>query len=158
MFTMEKIEIKVLNNVKADAIRNHRLFKWELVEEKPDLKETTLVFQRDNTVSYYKELVKLEKDFNKIYSIPSWISYIVLGITLIYVTIIAILWLTHVINVDKSIIAIIIAIPAGVMLLVNVFLTFLRNKEYKNHIEHIEDKYQKYQKKVDKLTNQVESK
>ena len=148
---MEKIEIKVLNNVKADAIRNHQLFKWVLVDEKPDLKETTLVFERDNEVSYYNDLVKLEKNFNKVYSIPGWVSFVVLGLTLVYVTIIAILWLTHVINVDKSMIAIIMALPAGVMLLVNVFLTFLRNKEFRNHIEHIEEKYQKYQKKVDEL-------
>ena len=38
---MEKVEITVLNNVKDDAIRNYRLFKWELVEEKAGLKENT---------------------------------------------------------------------------------------------------------------------
>ncbi len=31
---MEKVEIKVLNNVKEDAKRNYQLFKWVLVEEK----------------------------------------------------------------------------------------------------------------------------
>ena len=82
---MEKIEIKVLNNVKDDAIKNYTLFKWVLLEEKPDLRETTLVFERDDQVSYYPELVKLEKKFNKVYSIPGWIGFLIIGLIVIYV-------------------------------------------------------------------------
>ena len=148
---MEKVEIKVLNNVKDDAIRNYELFKWKLVEQTPDLKETTLVFERDNEVSYYPELVKLENKFNKVFSIPGWLFYVLIGITLVYVTTIAILWLTHVLNVDKGILVIIIAIPTGVLLLLNVFLTYLRNKEMDYHINKKEEKYRIYQEKVDKI-------
>lgn len=148
---MEKVEIKVLNNVKDDAIRNYELFKWKLVEQTPDLKETTLVFERDNEVSYYPELVKLENKFNKVFSIPGWLFYVLIGITLVYVTTIAILWLAHVLNVDKGILVIIIAIPTGVLLLLNVFLTYLRNKEMDYHINKKEEKYRIYQEKVDKI-------
>ena len=148
---MEKVEIKVLNNVKDDAIRNYELFKWKLVEQTPDLKETTLVFERDNEVSYYPELVKLENKFNKVFSIPGWLFYVLIGITLVYVTTIAILWLTHVLNVDKGILVIIIAIPTGILLLLNVFLTYLRNKEMDYHINKKEEKYRIYQEKVDKI-------
>ena len=148
---MEKVEIKVLNNVKEDAIRNYELFKWKLVEQVPDLKETTLVFERDNEVSYYPELVKLENKFNKVFSIPGWLFYVLIAITLVYVTTIAILWLTHVLNVDKGVLVIIIAIPTGILLLVNVFLTYLRNKEMDYHINKKEEKYRIYQEKVDKI-------
>lgn len=151
MSYMEKVEIKVLNNVKDDAIRNYELFKWKLVEQTPDLKETTLVFERDNEVSYYPELVKLENKFNKVFSIPGWLFYVLIGITLVYVTTIAILWLAHVLNVDKGILVIIIAIPTGVLLLLNVFLTYLRNKEMDYHINKKEEKYRIYQEKVDKI-------
>ena len=150
---MEKIEIKVLNNVKDDAIRNYRLFKWELLEEKSDLKETTLIFSRDNEVSYYNQLVKLENKFNNIYTIPSWIQYLLVGITLIYVTVIMILWLTKIMNFDKSIIVIILAIPTAILLLLNVFFSYLRNKQLNNHINKKEEKYKIYQDKVDELIN-----
>ena len=151
MSYMEKVEIKVLNNVKDDAIRNYELFKWKLVEQVPDLKETTLVFERDNEVSYYPELVKLENKFNKVFSIPGWIFYLLIAITLVYVTTVAILWLTHVLNVEKGILVIIIAIPTGILLLLNVFLTYLRNKEMDYHINKKEEKYRIYQEKVDRI-------
>ena len=150
---MEKVEIKVENNVKADAIKNYELFKWVLVDEQNDLKETILTFERDNTTPYHKDLVKLENEFNKVYSLPGWLSYIFVGIALIYVTIIAILYLTHVITLDKSIVAIIIAVPGGVLLLLNVLVSFIRNKQMNYHLTRKEEKYQKYQEKVDKLIN-----
>lgn len=148
---MEKVEIKVLNNVKKDAIRSYELFLWRLEEEKNDLKESTLVFSRDDQVSYYPELVRLEKQFNKVYSIPSWASYILIGIALVYVSVMAILWLTHVITSDKSYFAIIIAVPTGVLLLINVLFTYLRNKQLNNFLNTKEDRYKKYQEKVNQL-------
>ena len=151
MSYMEKVEIKVLNNIKDDAIRNYELFKWKLVEQTPDLKETTLVFERDNEVSYYPELVKLENKFNKVFSVPGWIFYLLIAITLVYVTTVAILWLTHVLNVEKGLLVIIIAIPTGILLLLNVFLTYLRNKEMDYHINKKEEKYRIYQEKVDRI-------
>lgn len=148
---MEKVEIKVLNNVKEDAKRNYELFKWVLVEEKEDLKETTLVFQRDDQVSYYPELVKLENQFNKVYSIPGWLGYLFIGLILVYVTTIAILWLTHILNVEKSVMIIILAVPTGVFLLANVFISYLRSRQMFNHINKKEEKYAKYQRKIDEL-------
>ena len=151
MSYMEKVEIKVLNNVKDDAIRNYQLFKWQLVEEKVDLKETTLVFERDNEVSYYQELIKLEEKFNKVYSIPGWLLYVFVGLTALYVSIIAILWLTHNLPMEKQQMIILLAVPTGVMLLLNVFLSYLRSKEMERHLNKKEEKYQQYQKKVDEI-------
>ena len=152
MSYMEKVEIKVLNNVKEDAIKNYELFKWKLIDEKPDLKETTLTFERDNEVSYYAELVKLENKFNKVYTIPGWVFYILTSLTLIYVTLIAVLWLTHTLPVEKSTLVIILAVPTGVLLLINVFITYLRNKELDHHLNRKDDKYRVYQEKVDQIT------
>ena len=148
---MEKIEIKVLNNVKEDAKKNYQLFKWVLVDEKEDLKETTLTFQRDDQVPYYQELVKLENKFNKVYSIPGWVGYSLIGLILVYVTTIAILYLTHIINVEKQLLILILAIPTGILLLLNVFISYLRSKEMNYHLTKKEEKYAKYQKKVDEL-------
>ena len=148
---MEKIEIKVLNNVKEDAKKNYQLFKWVLVDEKEDLKETTLTFQRDDQVPYYQELVKLENKFNKVYSIPGWVGYSLIGLILVYVTTIAILYLTHIINVEKQLLILILAIPTGLLLLLNVFISYLRSKEMNYHLTKKEEKYVKYQKKVDEL-------
>ena len=148
---MEKIEIKVLNNVKEDAKKNYQLFKWVLIEEKEELRETTLVFERDNEVSYYPELVKLENKFNKVYSIPAWIGYALIGLILFYVTTIAILWLTHILDIEKQYLVIILAIPTGVLLLLNVLITFLRNKEMNYHLTKKDEKYAKYQKMVDEV-------
>lgn len=149
---MEKVEIKILNNVKEDAKRNYQLFKWELVEEKEDLKETTLIFQRDNEVPYYNELVKLENKFNKVYTIPGWIGYSIIGLILVYVSVIAILWLTHIINVEKQYFMLILAIPTGVLLLANVFISYLRSRQMFNHLNKKEEKYAIYQKKIDKIS------
>ena len=149
---MEKVEIKVLNNIKEDAKRNYQLFKWVLISEKEDLKETTLVFERDDQVPYYQELVKLENKFNKVYSIPGWIAYGLIGLILVYVTTIAILYLTHILELEKQLLVLILAIPTGVLLLANVFITYLRGKEMNYHLTKKEEKYAKYQKKVDELT------
>lgn len=149
---MEKVKIQVLNNVAKDAIRNYTLFEWKLVEQKEDLKETTLVFERDDETPYYHELVKLENDFNKVYSIPAIVPYIFIILTLLYVSTMAILWLTHVINVEKVVFVIMLAIPTGVFLLLNVFVTFLRTRQMNYHLTKKEEKYQKYQKKVNELT------
>ena len=149
---MEKVEIKVLNNIKEDAKKNYQLFKWVLVSEKEDLKETTLVFERDDQVPYYDELVKLEDRFNKVYTIPGWIGYALIGLILLYATSIAILWLTHIINIEKSLLILILAIPTGILLLGNVFISYLRNKEMNYHLTKKEEKYVKYQKKIDELT------
>lgn len=149
---MEKVEIKVLNNVKEDAKKNYQLFKWVLVEEKEDLKETTLVFQRDDQAPYYNELVKLENKFNKVYTIPGWIGYALIALILVYVTTIAILWLTHILNLEKQYLVIILAVPTGILLLANVFISYLRNKDMYNHLNKKDEKYAKYQKKVDELT------
>ena len=133
---MEKIEIKVLNNIKDDAIKNYTLFKWVLIEEKPNLKETTLVFERDDQMDHYQEIVKLEKQFNNVYKIPGWIGYVLIGITLIYVTVIAILWITHILDMDKQSMIILLAVPTGVLLLLNVLFTYLRNREMQYHLNH----------------------
>ena len=148
---MEKVEIKVLNNVKEDAKKNYQLFKWVLVEEKEDLRETTLVFQRDDQVPYYSELVKLENKFNKVYSIPGWIGYALIGLILVYVTIIAILWLTHILNLEKQYMVILLAVPTGLLLLANVFISYLRSREMNYHLTKKEEKYAIYQKKIDEL-------
>ena len=148
---MEKVEIKVLNNVKEDAKKNYELFKWVLIDEKNDLKETTLTFQRDDQVPYYAQLVKLENKFNKVYSIPSWMFYLLIAITLVYVSVIAILWMTKVLDLPKSTIVLILAIPTGILLLVNVGLTYLRNREMNYHINHKDDKYRKYQEKINQI-------
>ena len=148
---MEKVEIKVLNNVKEDAKKNYQLFKWNLVEEKNDLRETTLVFSRDENMPHYQEIVKLEERFNRVYTLPSWLSYAINGLFLVYVSVMAILWITKVVEVDKAIFVILLAIPTGVLLLANVLLTFLRNKEMSNFLNHKEEKYQKYQKLVDEI-------
>lgn len=149
---MEKIEIKVLNNIKDDAIKNYTLFKWVLIEEKPNLKETTLVFERDDQMDHYQEIVKLEKQFNNVYKIPGWIGYVLIGITLIYVTVIAILWITHILDMDKQSMIILLAVPTGVLLLLNVLFTYLRNREMQYHLNHKDEKYLKYQKKIDEIT------
>ena len=122
------------------------------MEEKIDLKETTLVFERDNEVSYYPQLVKLENSFNKVYTLPSWLSYVLIGLTLVYVTAIMILWLTKVLNLEKQYVVIILAIPTGILLLLNVLLTYLRNRELSKFTTKKEERYQKYQSLVDELT------
>lgn len=148
---MEKVEIKVLNNVKEDAKKNYQLFKWVLIEEKEELTETTLVFERDDQVPYYNDLVKLENKFNKVYTIPAWIGYALIGLILVYVTTIAILWLTHILNIEKQLLVILLAVPTGVLLLANVAITYTRNKEMHYHLTKKEEKYRKYQEKVDAL-------
>ena len=46
---------------------------------------------------------------------------------------------------------IILAVPTGILLLLNVFFTYLRNKEMDYHINKKEEKYRSYQEKVDKI-------
>ena len=117
-----------------------------------DLKETTLVFQRDDQVPYYQELVKLENKFNKVYTIPGWIGYALIALTLVYVSTIAILWLTHILNLEKQYLVIILAVPTGILLLANVFISYLRNREMHYHLTKKEEKYAKYQKLVDEIS------
>ena len=68
-----------------------------------------------------------------------------------YVSLIAILWLTHVLDVDKGKLVIILAIPTGALLLANVGLSYLRTKQMNDHIVNKENKYKIYQDKIDQL-------
>ena len=78
-------------------------------------------------------------------------GYSLIGLILVYVTTIAILYLTHIINVEKQLLILILAIPTGILLLLNVFISYLRSKEMNYHLTKKEEKYAKYQKKVDEL-------
>ena len=97
---MEKTVIKVLNNVKEDAIKNYTMFKWTLVDEHPDLKETTLTFERDDSLPYYQKLVALETKFNNVYTIPSWLGFAFIFVILGYVTTLLLLLLMVKINIQ----------------------------------------------------------
>lgn len=148
---MEKTTITIKNNVKEDCKKNYQLFEWTLLEEKNDLSETTLTFFRDNEVPYYQELVKLENRFNNVYTIPSWISYILIGLILIYVSLMAILFISKAIDIKKEMFVLILAVPTGILLLTNIFISYLRHKQLMEHINNKEKKYLKYQSLIEQI-------
>ena len=63
---MEKITLKLKNNLKHLDIKKMTIFDWEVEkEEKIDEVFSNVTFSRDDSVSYYSELVALEQEYKK---------------------------------------------------------------------------------------------
>ena len=112
------------------------LFDWKLVsEEKHDNAPSVLIFERDETVPYYQEMVEVEKETSP-RLIPFPIFIVLLGISFALLTTYLILWLIMKPNFDTMKFFCILFIPAMVTMLGGVIISFLRTRQLMQYLQN----------------------
>lgn len=146
---MEKFTIKVSFAEKADAIKCHELFSWQLEkEEKLDVNKYELAFIRDENINHIEIIKKLEKEFFQLSKIPLWSLVVLPVITIIYLTAFMILFLTKSLELSKLYKSIVLSVPPAVLLSITMGLTFIRNKHIQKYIINHDERYRIYETKI----------
>lgn len=136
---MENCTRKVNSFAVSRSVYLMGLFDWKLVKE--DKKEgypSTLYFERDENVPYYKEMVEVEKEISP-KLLPFWVLIIPIAIAFALVTTYLILYLTMRPNFDVMKFFFILFVPAMVMLLIDTGIFWFRSKQLMDYLKN-EDK------------------
>ena len=111
------------------------LFDWKLVkEEKKENAPSTLYFERDETVPYYKEMVEIEKEISP-KLIPFWALIIPVALAFILITIALILSLTKATSLTSLQFFLIFFVPASLFLGLDVVIFYLRSRQLLNYLK-----------------------
>lgn len=133
---MEKCQRKVNSFAVSRSVYLMGLFDWKLVsEEKHDNAPSVLIFERDETVPYYQEMVEVEKETSP-RLIPFPIFIVLLGISFALLTTYLILWLMLKPNFDTMKFFCILFIPAMVTMLGGVIISFLRTRQLMQYLQN----------------------
>lgn len=136
---MENCTRKVNSFAVSRSVYLMGLFDWKLVKE--DKKEgypSTLYFERDDSVPYYKEMVEVEKEISP-KLLPFWVLIIPIAIAFALVTTYLILYLAMRPNFDVMKFFFILFVPAMVMLLIDTGIFWFRSKQLMDYLKN-EDK------------------
>ena len=133
---MENCTRKVNSFAVSRSVYLMGLFDWKLVKE--DKKEgypSTLYFERDDSVPYYKEMVEVEKEISPKLR-PFWVLIIPIAIAFALVTTYLILYLAMRPNFDVMKFFFILFVPAMVMLLVDTGIFWFRSKQLMDYLKN----------------------
>ena len=136
---MENCTRKVNSFAVSRSVYLMGLFDWKLVKE--DKKEgypSTLYFERDDSVPYYKEMVEVEKEISP-KLLPFWVLIIPIAIAFALVTTYLILYLAMRPNFDVMKFFFILFVPAMAMLLIDTGIFWFRSKQLMDYLKN-EDK------------------
>ena len=136
---MENCTRKVNSFAVSRSVYLMGLFDWKLVKE--DKKEgypSTLYFERDDSVHYYKEMVEVEKEISP-KLLPFWVLIIPIAIAFALVTTYLILYLAMRPNFDVMKFFFILFVPAMAMLLIDTGIFWFRSKQLMDYLKN-EDK------------------
>lgn len=151
---MEETKVIVTLMEKADAIRSHTLFKWELVNEEQLIdNKYRLHFRRDDSFKRIEEVKKLEKEYFRISIVPTWVLILLLALAFVLVTLFGALTISKVISLDSIPQTLLLIGPTASILIVVVILTRIRLKGLKKYIDGAEERYQKYKSLMEDINN-----
>ena len=133
---MENCQGKVNSFAVSRSVYLMGLFDWKLVkEEKKEGYPSTLYFERDENVPYYKEMVEVEKEISP-KLLPFWVLIIPIAIAFALVTTYLILFLAMRPNFDVMKFFFILFVPAMVMLLVDTGIFWFRSKQLMDYLKN----------------------
>ena len=133
---MESCERKVNSHFVTRSVYLMGLFDWKLVkEEKKEGGPSTLYFERDENVPYYKEMVEIEKDISP-KLIPFWILIAVVGLAFSLVTVYLILFLALKTNFNDIKYFYIFFIPAMLLLGIDTLIFYLRSRQLMKYLQN----------------------
>ena len=133
---MENCQRKVNSFAVSRSVYLMGLFDWKLVkEEKKERYPSTLYFQRDENVPYYKEMVEVEKEISP-KLLPFWVLIIPIAIAFALVTTYLILFLALRPNFDVMKFFLILFVPAMAMLLIDTGIFWFRSKQLMDYLKN----------------------
>ena len=133
---MENCTRKVNSFAVTRSVYLMGLFDWKLVKE--DKKEgypSTLYFERDENVPYYKEMVEAEKEISP-KLLPFWVLIIPIAIAFVLVTTYLILYLALRPDFDVLKFFLILFVPAMMMLLIDTGIFWFRSKQLMDYLKN----------------------
>lgn len=150
---MEKKHIVTKPNSRFFVLRDAFLFDWELLEEKSEGEKVELFLQRDNQKKYYPELIKLEKSYHKMSSVPMWSLFLLTGLAFAFLTLYLVM--SFVTPNDNDLLWFIVALLPGVLSASGLgVLAIFRTRQSLKFVSNREEKYSSYLSKVQELKNE----
>ena len=133
---MENCKRKVNSFAVSRSVYLMGLFDWKLVkEEKKEGSPSTLYFERDENVPYYKEMVEVEKEISP-KLLPFWVLLIPIAIAFALVTTYLILYLALRPNFDVFKFFLILFVPSMVLLLLDTGIFWFRSKQLMDYLKN----------------------
>ena len=133
---MENCTRKVNSFAVTRSVYLMGLFDWKLVkEEKKEGYPSTLYFERDENVPYYKEMVEVEKEISP-KLLPFWVLIIPIAIAFSLVTTYLILYLALRPDFDVLKFFLILFVPAMMMLLIDTGIFWFRSKQLMDYLKN----------------------
>ena len=154
---MEKCERKVNSYAVSRSVYLMGLFDWRLVkEEKKENAPSTLYFERDDSVPYYKEMVEIEKEISP-HMLPFWVLIIPVAIAFILVTVYLIMYLTLKPDFDTMKYFFVFFLPAMGFLLIDTLLFFVRSRQLMNYLKNEKEIVAKAEEKMQELKKRYQA-
>ena len=128
---MEKITLKLKNNLKHLDIKKMTIFDWEVEkEEKIDEVFSNVTFSRDDSVSYYSELVTLEQEYKKYQNfkvVPNSVLIILAVVAFIFLTLFIIFGIVDIAGMGLTLAMLVFLLPglltAGILCVLGTIVT-----------------------------------
>ena len=154
---MEKCIRKVNSYSVTRSVYLMGLFDWKMVkEEKKENGPSTLYFERDENVPYYKEMVEIEKEISP-HMMPFWVLIIPVALSFVLVTLYLILFLTLKPSFDSMKFFFILFIPAMCLLLLDTLFFFIRSKQLMKYLHDEQNIVKKAEEKMANLRKRYQA-
>lgn len=155
---METCQRKVNSHAVTRSVYLMGLFDWKLVkEEKKENAPSTLYFERNENVPYYREMVEIEKETSP-NLIPFWVLLIFVGMAFALVTTALIISLLKIPGLEPIKCFLYFFIPAAVCLFVDVIIFYLRSRQLMKYLTNERDIVKKAEEKMTALRERYANK
>ena len=149
---MEKKCVKSTENSKLFEIKQNEIFKWKLEKEEVVNEHVTkLYFERDDSLSYIKELRTLEKSFYKVSWVPLWLLVVLSVITISFYSVFLVIYLINKGEIDMGVLFPSILVPGIVFMFALGILGMIRTKDTTKYIKTSVERFESYEEKVKEL-------
>ena len=150
---MEKKHVITEPNSRFFALRDAYLFNWELLEEKSIGEKVELFLQRDNQTKHYSELIKLEKSYHKMSSVPMWSLFVLTGLSFAFLTLYLVM--SFAAPDSNDFLWFLVALLPGVLSASGIgILAIFRTRQSLKYASNREERYNTYLSKIQELKNE----
>lgn len=149
---MEQLKIKVNRQEKENAIKSHELFKWVLIkEEKIDTDKFFLYFERDSNLANIETIKKHENEYFKVSNVNGVLIIILPIISILYLTVFAILFMSKTLVLDEILRILLLIIPPAILMFTSYLLSKKRTSDLIKYIDNAKERYLQYKEIMEGL-------
>lgn len=148
---MERKTVDVRTFEIDKCLLENELFSWKEESREINGERISISFIRDENIKNLEEIKKLEKEYNKVSKIPSWLVILLsaLAFGLITTFVIFNFFIKNLISMPICIGAFLV--PGCIFILVSAVCSILNNKQMMKYEENFKNRYSFYKEKVDGL-------